>query len=112
MPAIWSAILWMGGFFALTDSIRLTSFAREESPPTFFTLSLRVELRFKDPQDKFPPSFTSIGLDSPVICETSTYELPWVTMQSAGTLSPAKTWISWLGLKVFTLLDSIWLSSV
>ena len=33
----------MRGFFAFTDSIRLTSFAREESPPTFCTLSLRVE---------------------------------------------------------------------
>jgi len=81
----------MRGFLAFTDSIRFTSFAREESPPTFCTLSLRVELRFKDPLDRFSPSFTSIGLDSPVICETSTYELPRVTMQSAGTLSPAKT---------------------
>ena len=66
----------MGGFLAFTDSIRFTSFAREESPPTFCTLSLRVELRFKEPLDRFSPSFTSIGLDSPVICETSTYELP------------------------------------
>jgi len=66
----------MRGFFEFTDSIRLTSFAREESPPTFCTLSLRVELRFKEPLDIFSPSFTSIGLDSPVICETSTYELP------------------------------------
>ena len=66
----------MGGFLALTDSIRFTSFAREESPPTFCTFSLRVEFRFKDPLDKFLPSFTSTGLDSPVICETSTYELP------------------------------------
>ena len=66
----------MRGFLALTDSIRLTSCARDESPPTFWTLSLRVELRFKDPQDRFSPSFTSIGFDSPVICETSTYELP------------------------------------
>ena len=81
----------MRGFLAFTDSIRFTSFAREESPPTFCTLSLRVELRFKDPLDRFSPSFTSIGFDSPVICETSTYELPRVTMQSAGTLSPAKT---------------------
>ena len=76
MPAISSAILWIWGFLELTDSIRLTSFAREESPPTFCTLSLRVELSFKDPLDKFSPSFTSIGLDSPVICETSIYELP------------------------------------
>ena len=75
----------MRGLLAFTDSIRFTSFAREESPPTFCTLSLRVELRFKDPLDRFSPSFTSIGLDSPVICETSTYELPRVTMQSAGT---------------------------
>ena len=81
----------MRGFLAFTDSIRFTSFAREESPPTFCTWSLRVELRFNEPHDKFSPSFTSMGLDSPVICETSTYELPWVTMQSAGTLSPAKT---------------------
>jgi len=66
----------MRGFLAFTDSIRFTSFAREESPPTFCTLSLRVELRFKDPLDRFSPFFTSIGLDSPVICETSTYELP------------------------------------
>ena len=66
----------MGGLLAFTDSIRLTSFAREESPPTFFTFSLRVELRFKDPLDRFSPSFTSIGFDSPVMCETSTYELP------------------------------------
>jgi len=56
----------MRGFLAFTDSIRFTSFAREESPPTFFTFSLRVELRFKDPQDKISPSFTSIGFDSPV----------------------------------------------
>ena len=88
-PAISSVILWIRGFFAFTDSIRFTNFAREDSPPTFCTLSLRVELRFKDPLDRFSPSFTSIGLDSPVICETSTYELPWVTMQSAGILSPA-----------------------
>jgi len=57
----------MRGFLAFTDSIRFTSFAREESPPTFCTLSLRVELRFKDPLDRFSPSLTSIGLDSPVI---------------------------------------------
>jgi len=81
----------MRGFLAFTDSIRLTSFAREESPPTFCTFSLRVEFRFNDPLDRFSPSYTSIGLDSPVICETSTYELPRITMQSAGTLSPAKT---------------------
>jgi len=66
----------MRGFQAFTDSIRFTSFAREESPPTFCTFSLRVELRFKEPLDRFSPSLTSIGLDSPVICETSTYELP------------------------------------
>ena len=81
----------MRGFLAFTDSIRFTSFAREESPPTFCTFSLRVELRFHDPLDRFSPSLTSKGLDSPVICETSTYEFPWVIMQSAGTLSPAKT---------------------
>jgi len=81
----------MRGFLAFTDSIRLTSFAREESLPTFCTFSLRVEFRFKDPLDKFSPSFTSTGFDSPVICETSTYEFPWVTIQSAGILSPAKT---------------------
>ena len=57
----------MRGFLAFTDSIRFTSLAREESPPTFCTLSLSVELRFRDPLDKFSPSFTSIGLDSPVI---------------------------------------------
>ena len=66
----------MGGLLAFTDSIRPTSFAREESPPTFSTFSLRVELRFKEPLDKWSPFFTSIGFDSPVICETSTYELP------------------------------------
>ena len=90
MPAISSAIL-NARFLAFTDSIRFTSFAREESPPTFCTLSLRVELRFKDPLDRLSPFFTSIVLDSPVICETSTYELPRITIQSAGTLSPAKT---------------------
>ena len=66
----------MRGFLEFTDSIRFTSFAREESPPTFCTLSLRVELRFKDPLDRISPSFTSIGLDSPVMCETSRYEFP------------------------------------
>ena len=66
----------MGGLFAFTDSIRFTNFASEESPPTFSTFSLRVEFKFKDPQDKLSPSSTSIGLDSPVMCETSTYELP------------------------------------
>ena len=43
----------MLGFLEFTDSIRFTSFAREESPPTFSTLSLRVELRFKEPLDRF-----------------------------------------------------------
>ena len=62
----------MRGVLAFTASIRFTRFAREESPPTFCTLSLRVELRFKDPLDRLSPYFTSIGLDSPVICETST----------------------------------------
>ena len=66
----------MRGFLAFTDSIRFTSFAREESLPTFCTLSRRVELRFKDPLDRLSPSFTSIGFDSPVMCETSRYELP------------------------------------
>ena len=76
MPATLSAILCMGALLAFTDSMRFTSFAREDSPPTFCTLNLRVEFRFKDPLDKLSPSFTYIGLDSPVISETSIYELP------------------------------------
>ena len=90
-PAILSAIRCIGGFFACTDSIRCTSFAKDVASPTFVTFSLNVESKFKEPFYKFVPSETFIGLDSPVMCETSTDELPSRITQSAGTLSPAKS---------------------
>ena len=112
LPAILSAILCIGGLFAWTDSIRLTSFARDESPPTFRTFNLNVEFKFKDPLDNFSPSLAITGFDSPVIWELSIYEFPFITVQSAGILSPAKTWISCPGFKDCTLIDLIWLSPI
>ena len=70
-PAIWSAILWIGGLLTCTDSIRFTSFAREVWSPTFTTWSLKVEFKFNEPFSKFLPEWTFIGLDSPVMWETS-----------------------------------------
>ena len=76
LPAILSANLWIDGFCDCTDSIRFTSLANEVSDPTLITFRRKLEFKFRDPLSKLSPSFTSIGFDSPVICETSIRELP------------------------------------
>ena len=107
LPAILSANLWIDGFCDWTDSIRLTSLANEVSDPTLITFRRKLEFKFRDPFSKLSPSLASIGFDSPVMCETSIRELPSKTIQSAGTLSPARTFISSLGFNVLTLISRV-----
>ena len=107
LPAILSANLWIDGFCDCTDSIRFTSLANEVSDPTLITFNRKLEFKFREPFSRLSPLLASIGFDSPVICETSIRELPSITIQSAGTLSPAKTLISSLGLKVLTLISVV-----
>ena len=72
-PAILSANLWIDGFCDWTDSIRSTSLANEVLDPTLITFNRKLEFKFSEPFSKLSPSLTSIGFDSPVICEFTSY---------------------------------------
>ena len=75
-------------FFSWEFSTSSSIFETVDSPNAFVTFTRIMPERFTEPLIISLPSFTFLGIDSPVSAEVSTVEAPDTTTPSRGTFSP------------------------
>ena len=86
-----SANRWIGALEPCASSTIFTIDARAVSFPTFVaSISIEPFLLIVEPMTVASTSF-SIGMDSPVIIDSSTEVLPFTTIPSTGIFSPGFT---------------------
>ena len=78
-PAILSTNFWRMGFLPIASSTSLTTCDKNESEPTLVAFIRSIPSRLIVPPTTLSPTFFVTGIDSPVIMDSSTADVPTTT---------------------------------